>query len=121
LRTACKKGEHRWTKENGRLCAQCGQRRTRMPKVPGLTPLRFGPVYCELCRDTLRAGTPVGWWPVSRFINGRSVVMKTAYCATCHSACVRSSRALKGGGGGKRQATRPRRQGDSLDGDRDGS
>src|SRR5687768_11723643 len=33
-------------------------KRWRRPK---LKPLAFGRVYCELCRETIRAGQPVAW------------------------------------------------------------
>jgi hypothetical protein len=64
----------------------------RLKKFPPLAPLAYGRVYCELCRETINVGAPVGWWPVQGR-GGRK--RSTAYCATCQAACVRAGKALR--------------------------
>ena len=66
--------------------------RIRSRKTPSLAPLKFGTVYCELCRRTIRAGQAVAWWPVPR-AGGRER-RPTAYCATCHTSNVRAGKPL---------------------------
>ena len=64
---------------------------------PPLVPLRYGEVYCELCRDTIRAGDRVAWWKVTDNL-GRGVPRrsrKAVYCRTCHQANIRAGRALR--------------------------
>ena len=51
--------------------------------------LRYDEVYCELCRETIRAGELVAWWRVPG-VGGRK--RKAAYCSTCHSANIRAGR-----------------------------
>lgn len=34
---------------------------------PALVPLRYGSVYCELCKRTIHAGQRVGWWTLKIF------------------------------------------------------
>lgn len=64
----------------------------RLPKSPRLEPLRFGIVYCELCKETLVAGDRVAWWRVPAH-GGRT--RWAVYCETCNSANVRQRRALR--------------------------
>jgi hypothetical protein len=63
-----------------------------MSKHPKLRPLRYGHVYCELCRSTLTAGDRVAWWRVR---GGNNRTRDAAYCADCHHANVRQGRALR--------------------------
>jgi hypothetical protein len=76
--------------------------RTRAPKHPPLlVPLRYGEVYCELCKDTIRAGDRVAWWKVTDYLgldvprSQRIRTRKAAYCRTCHRANIRAGRALR--------------------------
>jgi hypothetical protein len=66
-------------------------RRGKRRKSPPLVRLRYGSVYCELCRDTIGPGQLVAWWAVPSRGRGRR---NTAYCATCHHANVRHGKAL---------------------------
>ena len=76
-RTAtCRKGQHSFVLEGGRVCSRCGIRRPRMPGTPRLIPLRYGEVYCELCTTSIRTGGPVAWWRLGRRL--------AAYCPDCH-------------------------------------
>jgi hypothetical protein len=59
---------------------------------PQLVPLKYGPVYCELDKETIHAGELVAWWRVSGY-GGRK--RWAVYCADCHHANVRSGRALR--------------------------
>jgi hypothetical protein len=72
----CRKGQHRFILEQGRRCARCGVRRTRMPGTPELVRLQYGSVYCELSTHTIAAGECVAWWMLGR--------RRAAYCASCH-------------------------------------
>jgi hypothetical protein len=92
------------------VCARCGQRRRRMPKTPQLVALPWGSVYCELCRETRRAGQLVAWWLVPW------KTRRTAYCPDCHWANVRARRALKAAGEGSAKPPDPAATG-SLDAD----
>lgn len=60
-RTTCRKGMHSFVLDRGRVCSRCGVRRTRMPGIPKLIPLEYGPVHCELCESTIVAGQRVAW------------------------------------------------------------
>ena len=64
----------------------------RKRQVQKLVRLRYRSVYCELCRETIRAGDLVAWWRVV----GRGGRLRWAtYCATCHSSNVRAGKALR--------------------------
>jgi hypothetical protein len=97
--------------------------RKRTSRFPPLVRLRYArvgqEVWCEVCRRPLKVGDVVAWWPLARWRGQRRVELRTIYCAECHSVCVRAGEAIEGDGGGKRQATRPRRPAWSLDADRD--
>jgi hypothetical protein len=65
----------------------------RRPKTtPPLTRLRWGSVYCELCRETITAGQQVAWWR-TRQHDRRT--RPAAYCQTCHHANARAGRPLR--------------------------
>jgi hypothetical protein len=88
------KGTHRWTRDGGRRCDRCGQKRTRMPGTPPLIRLQYGAPYCELCREHLKPGDLVAWWSLT----GRGGRKRRAvHCEKngCHSSCVRAGRALQ--------------------------
>jgi hypothetical protein len=87
----CRKGTHRFDLDRGRVCSRCGVRRIHMPGVPKLLPLRYGSVYCELCRRTLEAGDRVAFWMVDAGKGKRLA----AYCADCHHANVEHGRPLR--------------------------
>jgi hypothetical protein len=63
----------------------------RRHAVPQLVLLRFGSVYCELCRATIHAGERVGWWKVPAGRRKRP----SAYCKTCHVSNVKQRKALR--------------------------
>lgn len=70
-------------------------------QLPLLVPLRYGEVYCEFCRETVRAGDRVAWWKVTDNL-GRDVPeaqrwrsRKAAYCRDCHRDNIRAGRALR--------------------------
>jgi hypothetical protein len=90
-RKQCAKKQHRWTLDAGWRCSLCGARRTRLPRAAALVPLRFGQVYCELCRVNIHAGQPVGLWTVAAGKQSRPA----AYCAGCHHENVRRGKALR--------------------------
>ena len=70
----------------------------KFKRLPSLVRLRYGEVYCELCRGKIRAGEPVGWWTLeSRGRPSRNAV----YCGTCHRANLRAGRALRARSSGK--------------------
>jgi hypothetical protein len=54
--------------------------------------LKWGTVYCELCKVTISAGELVAWWKVPGK-DGRT--RTTAYCITCHHANVRHGEPLR--------------------------
>jgi hypothetical protein len=57
----------------------------RPRRVPQLTKLEYGTVYCENCRDPINAGDGVAWWRVA----GRGGRRRwAAYCQECHRASV---------------------------------
>lgn len=63
-------------------------------KIPQLVPLRFGSVYCELCRDMIMCGQRVAWWRLMDY-RGENVAKsqrwrtrKATYCRTCHKANI---------------------------------
>jgi hypothetical protein len=63
-----------------------------MPKTPKLRPLRYGRLYCQLCRTSLKQGDRVAWWR----IKGRDNRTRDAvYCADCHHANIQHGRALQ--------------------------
>lgn len=82
---------HAFVLERGQVCSRCGVRRTRMPGIPKLIPLEYGPVHCELCKGTIVAGQRVAWWGVKVGAKTRT----TAYCPDCHHANVTHGRALR--------------------------
>jgi RNase P subunit RPR2 len=51
-------------------------------EVPKVVPLRYGELYCETCRETLRAGMQVAWWRVPARRGG---VRKAVLCRACHN------------------------------------
>jgi hypothetical protein len=66
--------------------------KTKTRKTPKLERLKYGTVYCELGRETIRAGEMVAWWRVAGY-GGRK--RWAAYCQQCHHANVRSGKALR--------------------------
>jgi hypothetical protein len=75
--------------------------RTQKQQRPQLVPLRYGTVYCELCRRPVNAGDRVAWWKVTDD-RGRNVSRSrrwrsrwTAYCADCHHANVKQGSPLR--------------------------
>ena len=68
------------------------RRTTRGTRTPALVPLRFGKVYCELCRRDIYAGERVAWW----LVRGRGNRTRwAAYCPDCHHANVRKGNAIR--------------------------
>jgi hypothetical protein len=68
-------------------------RKTARPrKAPKLVPLSYGTVYCELCKDSVRAGQRVAWW---RVVGRGGRKRWAAYCQTCHYSNVRQGRAVR--------------------------
>jgi hypothetical protein len=70
-------------KEERALMSQAQRKKTT--KIPQLARLKYGPVYCELCRRDIDPGEPVAWWRVPASRGAR----RTAYCSDCHHANVR--------------------------------
>jgi hypothetical protein len=64
----------------------------KQKKGPALTPLQYGTVYCELCKNDIHAGQPVAWWRISQH---QARARWAAYCATCHWANVRQGQPLR--------------------------
>jgi hypothetical protein len=63
--------------------------KTRRP--PKLRRLRYGTVYCQLCKDPIHEGDRVAWWRIPAGTRSRVA----AYCADCHHANVRHGEALR--------------------------
>jgi hypothetical protein len=67
-------------------------RRHWKKNVPPLGRVKYGTVYCELCKSPLRTGQLVGWWKVHD-AGGR--MRTTAYCTSCHHRCAKAGFALR--------------------------